>query len=102
MKVIVLGAGVIGVTTAYFLAKQGNQVTVLDKGDTSGLGCSYGNGAQLSYSHIETWAAKAFTLATFKEAILPSSFLSVSDFTNRKFLKWIFQHQVFPAVSCAK
>jgi D-amino-acid dehydrogenase len=58
MKVIVLGAGVVGVTTAYFLARSGHEVMVLEKNSASAMGCSYANGGQLSYSHIEPWASK--------------------------------------------
>jgi D-amino-acid dehydrogenase len=88
MKVIVLGAGVIGVTTAYFLARAGHEVVVLEKNSASALGCSYANGGQLSYSHIETWAAKTSFLSLIKAATLPGSFLSFSDFTNKNFWKW--------------
>lgn len=88
MKVIVLGAGVIGVTTAYFLAKNGHEVTVLEKNHSCAMGCSYANGGQLSYSHFEPWSAKA-SFPTFLAALLKSpSFLSVSDFFNKEFLSW--------------
>jgi D-amino-acid dehydrogenase len=89
MKVIVLGAGVIGVTSAYFLARAGHQVTVLEKNLGPALGCSHANGGQLSYSHVETWAAKSSALSIFKAAFTPNSFLSVSDFLDGNFLKWI-------------
>lgn len=49
-KIIILGAGVIGVTSAYFLRKRGFEVTVIDREPKAGQGTSYGNGAQLSYS----------------------------------------------------
>ncbi|MGH1485648.1 MAG: FAD-dependent oxidoreductase [Cellvibrionaceae bacterium] len=51
MKVVVLGAGVVGVSTAYMLAKQGCQVTVVDRSAVSGAGTSYANGGQLSYGY---------------------------------------------------
>lgn len=59
MKIIVLGAGVIGVTTAYFLARDGHEVTVIDKEPGSAEECSFANGGQLSYSHMEPWATPA-------------------------------------------
>ncbi len=89
MKVIVLGAGVIGVSSAYFLARQGHQVVVIDKNSASALGCSEANGGQLSYSHVETWAAKTSFSSMLKAAILPNSFLSFSGVTNKRFLKWL-------------
>ena len=88
MKVIVLGAGVIGVVSAYFLARAGYQVTVIEKSSSAGEGCSYANGGQLSYSHIETWAAKTSLSAMLKAAFLPNSFLTISDCTSKEF--WRF------------
>jgi D-amino-acid dehydrogenase len=52
MHIIILGAGVIGVTTAYYLAKMGIKVTVLEGHAESGSGASYANGAQLCYSCV--------------------------------------------------
>ena len=57
MKVIVLGSGVLGVTTAYLLAQRGHSVTVLERQGKSGAETSYANGGQLSYSHAEPWAS---------------------------------------------
>ncbi len=88
MKVIVLGAGVVGVSSAYFLARAGHQVVVIDKNLQSAMGCSEANGGQLSYSHVETWAAKASLFSMLKAAVLPGSFLTISDLASRKFLKW--------------
>ena len=91
MKVIVLGAGVIGVTTAYFLARAGHEVVVIEKNSEPGLGCSYANGGQLSYSHIETWASKSSFLSLIKAAFTPKSFLSFPDLRNKEFLRWLYQ-----------
>lgn len=88
MKVIILGAGSIGVASAYFLARAGYQVTVIEKNSHAAEGCSYANGGQLSYSHIETWAAKTSLFLMLKSAFIPGSFLSVSDFTSKEF--WRF------------
>lgn len=56
MKVLVLGSGLLGVTTAYELGKRGFEVTVLDRAEESARETSYANGGQLSYSHAEPWA----------------------------------------------
>jgi D-amino-acid dehydrogenase len=94
MKVIVLGSGIIGVTTAYFLAKDGHEVTVLEKNSASALSCSYANGGQLSYSHIEPWASKASVISAIKSRFHTSSFLAIPNFLvtlfNREFWKWSF------------
>lgn len=56
MKICIVGAGVIGVTTAYSLAKRGHEVIVLDSADSPGLGTSHANGGQLSYSYMSPLA----------------------------------------------
>ncbi len=56
MRVVVLGAGVIGVSAAYFLAKAGHQVHVIDRQPGAGLETSFANGGQISASHAEPWA----------------------------------------------
>lgn len=52
MHICVLGAGVVGVTTAYCLLQRGHEVTLVDECSDAGYGASFGNGAQLSYSHV--------------------------------------------------
>jgi len=59
MHVAVLGAGVIGVTTAYYLSEHGHTVTVVDRADTLASGASGGNGGQLSYSFTDAMASPA-------------------------------------------
>nr|WP_315426614.1 D-amino acid dehydrogenase [uncultured Albidiferax sp.] len=55
MHVCVLGAGIVGLATAYVLRQQGLEVTVVDRA-TPGAGASGGNGAQLSYSYVQPLA----------------------------------------------
>ena len=55
--VCVIGAGIIGATTAYALLKDGWSVTVIDSEPAAGMGASYANGAQLSYSYVEPLAS---------------------------------------------
>src|SRR5262245_6104084 len=56
MRVIVLGAGVIGTTSAWYLARAGHDVTVVDRQPEAGLETSFANGGQISVSHSEPWA----------------------------------------------
>lgn len=56
MHVIVVGAGIIGVTTAYALAERGCSVDVLEAANGCAQGTSFANGGQLSFSHAEPWA----------------------------------------------
>lgn len=57
MKVLVLGAGVIGVTAAYFLNRAGHEVTVVDRQPGAGLETSFANGGQISASHSLPWSS---------------------------------------------
>jgi D-amino-acid dehydrogenase len=56
LKVLVIGAGVVGVTSAWYLARAGHEVTVLDRQAAAGLETSFANGGQISVSHAEPWA----------------------------------------------
>ena len=56
MRVAVLGAGVIGVTSAWYLAAAGFEVTVVDRQNGPALETSFANGGQISASHAEPWA----------------------------------------------
>ena len=56
MKVLVLGAGVVGVTAAYYLARAGHEVTVIERRPGPGLETSFANGGQVVPSHAEPWA----------------------------------------------
>lgn len=56
MRVVVLGAGVIGTTTAWYLSRAGHEVTVIERQDAAGLETSFANGGQISVSHAEPWA----------------------------------------------
>jgi D-amino-acid dehydrogenase len=66
MKVLVLGAGVIGVTTAWFLSKSGHEVTVVERRDAPGMETSFANGGQISVSHAEPWANPSAPLKLLK------------------------------------
>ncbi|HET9042459.1 MAG TPA: D-amino acid dehydrogenase [Burkholderiales bacterium] len=56
MRVIVLGAGVVGTASAWYLARAGHEVTVIERQGTAGLETSFANGGQISASHAEPWA----------------------------------------------
>ncbi len=56
MHVMVLGAGVTGVTTAWYLAEAGFRVSVIDRQPAAGLETSFANGGQISLSHPEPWS----------------------------------------------
>jgi D-amino-acid dehydrogenase len=66
MKVIVLGAGLLGVTSAYFLRQQGHDVTVIDRQASPAAETSFANGGQISVSHAEPWANPSAPLKVLK------------------------------------
>lgn len=66
MRVIVLGAGLLGITTAYFLEQLGHEVTVLDRQSSVAAETSFANGGQISVSHAEPWANPQAPLKVLK------------------------------------
>ena len=66
MRVIVLGSGVVGVTTAYYLAKAGHEVTVIDRQPGPALETSFANAGQISPGYASPWAAPGIPLKAFK------------------------------------
>ena len=66
MKVIVLGAGVIGVSSAWYLSKLGHDVVVVDRQPAAGRETSFANGAQVSVSQSEPWAAPSAPMKVIK------------------------------------
>ncbi|MEO7031383.1 MAG: FAD-dependent oxidoreductase, partial [Herbaspirillum sp.] len=66
MKVIVLGAGIIGTASAYFLNKAGHEVTVIERQPGAAQETSFANGCQISVSHAEPWANPSAPLKVLK------------------------------------
>lgn len=66
MHVIVMGAGVIGTTTAYYLVQAGHEVTVIDRQPNVALETSFANAGQISPGYASPWAAPGVPLKAFK------------------------------------
>ncbi|HMM76921.1 MAG TPA: D-amino acid dehydrogenase [Gammaproteobacteria bacterium] len=66
MKVIVVGSGVVGVTTAYYLARAGAEVLVLDRQPAAALETSFANAGQISPGYSTPWAAPGIPLKALK------------------------------------
>lgn len=86
-KVIVIGGGIIGLCSAYYLQKEGHEVTIIDK---SGLdsGASYVNAGYLSPSHIIPLSAPGVMKKGLKWMFNPSSPLYIKPRLDLDFLKW--------------
>jgi len=66
MRVLVLGSGVVGVSTAYYLAKAGHEVTVVDRQPGPALETSFANAGQISPGYASPWAAPGVPLKAVK------------------------------------
>ena len=66
MRVVVLGAGIVGVSTAWFLHRAGHAVTVVDRRSAAALETTYANGGQISVSQSEPWAGPGAPLKLVK------------------------------------
>lgn len=66
MRVTILGAGIVGVSTAYWLARDGHEVTLVDRQPAPGQETSFANGGQISASHAEPWANPATPFKALK------------------------------------
>ena len=88
MHVAVLGAGVVGVTTAHFLAEAGHDVTIIDRDNDVAAECSHANGAQLSYSYVDAMASAAFLLRMPGLLAGIDRAIRVRPPLTREFLRW--------------
>ncbi len=66
MRVVVLGAGIVGISTAWYLLEHGHEVTVVDRQPDAALETSFANGAQISVSYCEPWAHPSAPLKVIK------------------------------------
>ena len=66
MKIIVLGAGIIGISTAWHLAERGHAVTVIDRQSDAAMETSFANAGQISVSYCEPWANREAPLKALK------------------------------------
>lgn len=88
MKILVLGSGLLGITTAYELGKRGFQVTVIDRQGLPAAETSFANGGQLSYSHAEPWASASLLPKLPKWLIHPDSPLVFRPRADKEMIKW--------------
>jgi D-amino-acid dehydrogenase len=89
VKIIILGAGVIGVTTAYYLADAGAQVTVIDRHEGAALDASFANAGQVSPGYSTPWAAPGIPLKALKWMFQRHAPLSVRPDGSLFQLRWL-------------
>lgn len=88
-KFAVIGAGITGITTAYYLAKVGYEVTVFEAESYPAMMTSYANGGQLSVSNSETWTTWSNVIKGIKWLTDPSAPLLVRPSPSLAKLKWL-------------
>lgn len=91
MKVIVLGAGVIGTTTAYQLAKAGHEVVVVDRQTGPALETSFANAGEVSFGYCSPWAAPGIPRKALKWIFMEHAPLILRPKLDRAMLSWMFK-----------
>lgn len=91
MKVLVLGSGVVGVTSAYYLAKKGFEVTVIDRQPAAALETSFANAGQVSPGYSAPWAAPGVPTKALKWLFQRHSPLAIRPDGTLWQLQWTWQ-----------
>ncbi|MBB3542961.1 MULTISPECIES: D-amino acid dehydrogenase [unclassified Rhizobium] len=89
MKVIVLGAGIVGVTSAYQLAKSGHEVTVVDRQQGPALETSFANAGEVSFGYCSPWAAPGIPMKAMKWLFMEHAPLILRPKVDGAMLSWL-------------
>lgn len=91
MRVLILGSGVVGVSSAWYLAKAGHQVTVIDRQPGPALETSAANAGQISPGYAAPWAAPGVPLKAIKWMFQRHAPLAIHLDGSRFQLHWMWQ-----------
>lgn len=91
MKIVILGAGVIGVTSAWYLAQQGHEVTVIDRQPGPALETSFANAGEVSPGYSAPWAAPGIPLKALKWMFQKHAPLIIQPRPDLAKLTWMAQ-----------
>ncbi|WP_419896788.1 D-amino acid dehydrogenase [Roseomonas sp. USHLN139] len=91
MKVLILGAGVVGVTSAYYLARAGHEVEVVDRQTGAGLETSFANAGQVSFGYSSPWAAPGIPFKALKWMFQQHAPLVVRPKLDPQQWSWLLQ-----------
>ncbi|GCE83731.1 D-amino acid dehydrogenase [Komagataeibacter diospyri] len=91
MKVIVLGAGVVGVTAAWYLARAGHEVTVVDRQPAAALETSFANAGQISPGFSAPWAEPALPLKVLRWMASRHAPIVIRPRIDFAMMRWIEQ-----------
>jgi len=87
MHITIIGAGVIGLSTAYYLHEAGHEVTIIDKGDGKN-NCSFGNAGYISPSHFIPLASPGIVAQGLKWMLSSTSPFYIEPRINASLIKW--------------
>src|SRR5476649_2571021 len=90
MRVVILGSGVIGVTSAYYLAQAGHDVTVVDRQPGPALETSYANAGEVSPGYSAPWAGPGVPLKAIKWLAMHHRPLVIRPHVDMAFVAWAF------------
>lgn len=88
MKVLVLGGGVIGLTSAWYLSQQGHEVTVVDRQSECGKETSFANAGQISYGYSSPWAAPGIPLKAIQWLTQEHAPLKIQPTLSVEMMNW--------------
>ena len=88
MRILVLGSGVIGTTSAYYLARAGHQVTVIDRQKGPGLETSYANAGEVSPGYSAPWAGPGVPLKAIQWMLMQHSPLVIWPMLDPAMWRW--------------
>jgi D-amino-acid dehydrogenase len=91
VRVVILGSGVVGVTSAFYLARAGHDVTVIDRQAGPAMETSFANAGQISPGYAAPWAAPGIPLKALKWMVQRHAPLSVTPDGTLFQLRWIWQ-----------
>lgn len=91
MRVVVLGSGVVGVTSAYYLARAGHEVTVVDREAGPALDTSFANAGQISPGYASPWAAPGVPVKAVKWMFQKHAPLAIRLDGTQFQLRWMWQ-----------
>ncbi len=91
MRVLILGSGVIGTTSAWYLRQAGHEVTVVDRQPGPALETSFANAGQLSFGYTSPWAAPGVPLKAIKWLFQEHAPLAIRPTADMAQYRWLWQ-----------
>ncbi len=91
MKIVILGAGVIGVTSAWYLAKAGHEVTVIDRQPGPALETSFANAGEISPGYASPWAAPGIPAKAMKWLFMRHAPLIIQPAPDLAKISWVMR-----------